>query len=105
MKNTQTETSPAKNSVETIKLDSFEIKQAFKNTDRDGKLTGYLFNAIINGISFYQMRIRLNKQTNEWFISYPQRKGKDNAYYNQYFIPLTNEDADKIMAEVMARVE
>lgn len=100
MKVNENETAKA---VETIKLDSFEIKQAFKNKKDNGDIDNYLFNAVINGISFYQMRMRQSK--GEWFIAYPSRKANDGNYYNYYFIPFDPEDADKIMAEVIAKAQ
>lgn len=77
-----------------IKVDSFEIVRA-KDTDY-----GIAFDATINGITFYGMFVKLG--SNGDFISFPSRKYEDK-HYRHYYIPFTEEDANKIMDAVVAK--
>lgn len=51
-----------------------------------------------NGLGLYNLRVVDSK--NGKFIGAPQSKGKDGNWYNQYALYLTDEDQEKIIAEV-----
>ena len=50
------------------------------------------------GIGLYNLRVVDSK--NGKFIGAPQSKGKDGNWYNQYALYLTDEDQEKLIAEV-----
>lgn len=50
---------------------------------------GITFTAIVNGISCYGLRVVETKD--DWFVSFPARKGKDDKYYKHYYFPIDEE--------------
>lgn len=89
-------TTNKKQEKKNIVVDSFEITRVheFKNENIS-------FDMILNGIKFYQLILVHGKKGD--FISFPQRKVEED-YFNYYFIPLDDKDADAIMDEVVAKV-
>lgn len=61
----------------------------------DGKI---IFDMIVNDVTIYGCRLVEGK--NGIFVSFPQRKGKDNKYYNIAYISLTVSDIDNIVAQI-----
>lgn len=56
------------------------------------------FSLLGNGLGLYNLRIVKGK--NGEFIAPPQSKGRDDKYYDQYAIYLSEEDAAKIIKAV-----
>lgn len=57
------------------------------------------FTLTINEITIYNCRVATTKD-NKDFIALPQTQGKNNEYYNNVWFKLSDEDAEKILAEV-----
>lgn len=83
----------------TIKVESFEITRA-REIDKGNVTAG--FDMILNGIKFYSMVIVKGKDGE--FISYPSRK-VDEDYFAYYYIPLEQEDVDKIIDAVYDKID
>jgi len=83
----------------TIKVESFEITRA-REINKRNVTAG--FDMILNGIKFYSLIIV--KGENGEFISYPARK-VDEDYFSYYWIPLDQEDIDKIIDAVYDKLD
>lgn len=59
---------------------------------------GAVFDAIINGITIYGLRVVEGK--NGDFISFPARKGSDGSYYNHVWVKLTDDDTKELISQV-----
>lgn len=70
-----------------------EVKRA-KEFD-DGKI---FFDMIVNDVTIYGCRLLEGK--NGMFVSFPQRKGKDNKYYNIAYVGLNEADVSNIVAQI-----
>lgn len=81
------------NNRANITIESFEVSRVIMF--QSGTVA---FNLTVNGITIYGCRVVEGK--NGDFISFPQQKGRDNKYYNIVFVPISNEDSNKILAEV-----
>lgn len=57
----------------------------------DGAIT---FSAMVNGIWIYNLRIVETKD--DWFISFPARKGSDGKYWKHVYFPI-DEDIKKLV--------
>lgn len=64
---------------------------------------GISFDLEFNGVSFYRLGIRSGK--NGDFISFPSYKGTDENYYHYYYIPWTDDQAEKIIQSVYDRLD
>lgn len=64
---------------------------------------GVVFDAVINGITIYNLRVVEGK--NGDFISFPARKGSDGSYYNHVWIKLTDEDTKELISQVEKAME
>ena len=67
-----------------------------------------LFDVEINGVTIYGCSYRTlkRKDTGEEFvkIGFPQRKGKDDKYYNHAFVKLSEEDVNNMEEQLNALV-
>lgn len=61
---------------------------------------GTYFTLQIPGLSLYNLRVVPAGKSYEAFIAMPQKKGSDNNYYDDYKVWLSDEDTEKILAEV-----
>lgn len=59
-----------------------------------------VFSVELEGVSLYGMRLVENKN-GERFISMAQTKGKDEKYYNNYFINLSDKQIEDIIKIVL----
>lgn len=91
---TRTRKNETKNTEEkkTIKVDSFKVTRAHEFENKN-----VAFDLELNGVNYYGLTVV--KGRNGDFISFPQRKSGER-YYSYYWIPFSDEDAEKIMDEV-----
>ena len=87
----------AKNSKEReyMKIDNFSILRTHEFESGD-----ISFDADINGVKLYRLSVVKPKDSGKSeFIGFPsyQNNGK---YYNYYYLPLSDEDVDKIIQAV-----
>lgn len=61
----------------------------------DGKI---IIDLIVNDVTIYGCRLIEGK--NGIFVSFPQRKGKDDKYYNIAYVALSKSDVDNIVAQI-----
>ena len=59
---------------------------------------GVVFDADLNGISIYGLRVVEGSKGD--FISFPARQGKDGKYYNHVWVKLTDADTKEIISQV-----
>lgn len=64
---------------------------------------GVVFDAEINGISIYGLRVVEGSKGD--FISFPARQGKDGKYYNHVWVKLTEDDTKEIISQVEKLLE
>ena len=50
---------------------------------------GITFSAVVNGITIYGLRVVETKD--DWFVSFPARKGGDGKYYKHVYFPVDDE--------------
>lgn len=75
----------------------------FKVTNVFEASTGTVFfNLTINDVTIYGCRVVEGK--NGDFISFPQKKGNGDKYYNIAYIKLTDDESKAIIAEVEKEV-
>lgn len=55
---------------------------------------GITFTAIVNGVWIYGLRVIETKE--DWFVSFPSRKGSDDKYYKHVYFPI-----DESMKELL----
>ena len=79
---------------EFMKVDSFKITRAHEFDN--GNVS---FDMLINGVQIYRLSVVSAKDSDRQFIGFPsyQSNGK---WYNYVYLPLTEEDSDKIINEV-----
>lgn len=80
-----------------IKVESFEIRRAYEF--KNGNVS---FDMELNGIKFYSATVVKGK--NGDFISWPQRRVEED-YFSYYWIPLDQEDIDKIIDAVYDKLD
>lgn len=61
----------------------------------DGGLT---FTAIVNGVTIYGLRVIETKD--DWFVSFPSRKGSDGKYYKHVYFPI-NDDLKELIGKAI----
>lgn len=61
----------------------------------DGKI---IIDLIVNDVTIYGCRLIDGK--NGMFVSFPQRKGKNDKYYNIVYVKLTETDVESIVAQI-----
>ena len=79
---------------EFMKVDSFKITRAHEFDN--GNVS---FDMLINGVQIYRLSVVSAKDSDRQFIGFPsyQSNGK---WYNYVYLPLSQEDSDKIIDEV-----
>ena len=58
------------------------------------------FDLKINGITLYRLSVVSVKDSDRVFIGFPSYQAKDGEWYNYYYLPLSDEDMDKIINAV-----
>ena len=58
------------------------------------------FDLRINGITLYRLSVVSVKDSDRVFIGFPSYQAKDGKWYNYYYLPLSDEDMDKIINAV-----
>ena len=56
------------------------------------------FDMVVNGVTIYGCKVVEGSKGD--FISFPSHKGKDGKYYNHAWVKLSDEDSQKIIAQV-----
>ena len=79
-------------SKETIEVREFEVRNVNQYKDT------VFFNLVINGVVIYGCRVVEGNKGD--FIAFPSKKGNDGKYYSHAYAALSEEDAEKILAEV-----
>lgn len=70
----------------------------------DGKNGDLVFFTLtINGVTIYNCRVATGK--NGDFISFPQYQGKNGTYYNNVYVPISDEDTKKILDEIQKIID
>ena len=79
---------------EYMKVDSFKIIRAHEFDN--GNVS---FDMLINGVQIYRLSVVSAKDSDRQFIGFPsyQSNGK---WYNYVYLPLSEEDSDRIIDEV-----
>lgn len=67
-----------------------------------GKGDVVFFTLMINGVTIYNCRVATGKAGD--FISFPQYKGKNDTYYNNVYVALSDKDQKMILDEVQAQI-
>ena len=65
---------------------------------------GIIFDCIINGITVYGCRLCRSKN-DEAFVGWPQNKDKNGKYWNIVFVPLAQEDQDRLIQAVADKLQ
>ena len=56
------------------------------------------FDMVVNGVTIYGCKVVEGSKGD--FISFPSHKGKDGKYYNHAWVKLSDDDSEKIIAQV-----
>ena len=68
-----------------------------------------MFDMVVNGVTIYGCSYKTpkRKDTGEEFVAigFPQRKGKDDKYYNNCYVFLSDEDKENIEKGIEAHLE
>lgn len=86
--------------IETLKLDSFELRRA-----TEGKGGVVYFDAVINGLYVYGMKVVPLKDQSGDFIAWPSHKGADDKYYNVVFAKFDPETEKSILKAVQEKLD
>lgn len=86
---------------EFIEVRGYEVKNVRVVEGKNGDLV--FFTLTLNGVTIYNCRVATGK--NGDFISFPQYKGKDGNYYNNVYVALSDEDANKILADIQTAID
>lgn len=84
-----------------IEVRDYEVKNVRVVEGKNGDLV--FFTLTLNGVVIYNCRVATGK--NGDFISFPQYKGNDGKYYNNVFVSLSDEDANKILADIQTAID
>ena len=68
----------------------------------DGKY-GIIFDCVINGITVYGCRLCRDRD-GEAFVGWPQSKDKNGKYWNIVFVPLAQEDQERLIGAVVSKL-
>lgn len=79
----------------------FEVKNVRVVEGKNGDVV--FFTLTLNGVTIYNCRVATGK--NGDFISFPQYKGNNGTYYNNVYVSLSDEDANKILADIQKRID
>ena len=58
------------------------------------------FDLKINGLTLYRLSVVSVKDSDRVFIGFPSYQAKDGKWYNYFYLPLSDEDMDKIINAV-----
>ena len=86
-------TATKKSTMETTKVDSLDVKSVRVVDTKRGDLV--FFTLVINGVYINNCKVATGK--NGDFVGWPQYKGSDDKWYNQVYVPLSDEDTKTIM--------
>lgn len=86
---------------EFIKCSSLDVENVRVVEGQKGDIV--FFTLIINGVKIYNMRIATGR--NGDFISFPQTKGKNDAYYNVVYAPLSEKDSEDVIKLVQKTID
>jgi len=78
---------------EATKVESLEVKSVRVVETKRGDLV--FFTLVINGVYINNCKVATGK--NGDFVGWPQYKGSDDKWYNQVYVPLSDDDTKKIM--------
>ena len=87
--------------IENIKVESFRVENVRVVSGKNGDVV--FFTLVLNGVTIYNVRVATGKQGD--FISWPQVKGKDNKYYNQVYVRLSDEDQIEILSAIQKEID
>lgn len=88
------------NEVERLKLESFQLRRA-----TEGKGGVVFFDAVINGITVYGMKVvPLHDGTGD-FVAWPSQKGADGKYYNVAYAKFDPETEKSILKAVQEKLD
>lgn len=100
-KNAKKANKKAEGERQFIELTSFAVDNVRVIDTKNGDMV--LFTAELNGIKIYNCRVATGK--NGDFISFPQYKGTNGNYYNNVYAPLSDDDTEKILADVQKAID
>lgn len=83
--------------TESGKAVSFEILKATQYS------WGVGFNMVLNGVTIYNCTVAETKE-GKFFISFPSRKGTDGKWYSYVYFRFSEEDQNKILDAVQAKL-
>lgn len=89
-----------KNEVEILKLERFELRRA-----TEGKGGVVYFDAVINGITVYGMKVVPLRDGSGDFIAWPSVKGADGKYYNTCYAKFNPETEKSILQAVQEKLD
>ena len=89
-----------KKEVEILKLESFQLRRA-----TEGKGGVVFFDAVINGITVYGMKVVPLRDGSGDFIAWPSIKGADGNYYNTCFAKFDPETEKSILKAVQEKLD
>lgn len=84
--------------VETLKITDCEIVRAVDNE------YGVFFDMKLNGIKINGCTLQQTKNEGNIFIAFPSRKGKDDKYYPVVSAYISDDDTQKIIEMVDAKI-
>jgi DNA-binding cell septation regulator SpoVG len=79
-----------------IEVSSYEVQNVRVVDGKNGDIV--FFTLVLNGVTIYNCRVASGK--NGDFISFPQYKGNNGTYYNNVYVSLSDEDSNKILADI-----
>lgn len=83
-----------------LELQSFELKRV-----KEARGGVVFFDAVINGITIYGMKIVPKKDQSGDFVAWPSTKGTDGEYHSTAFAFLRPETEQSIMAAVQEKLD
>lgn len=87
-----------KRKSETLKIMGCEIVRAVNND------YGVFFDMKLNGIKINGCTLQQTKNEGNNFIAFPSRKGKDNKYYPVVSAYISDDDTQKIIEMIDAKI-
>lgn len=84
--------------VETLKIIDCEIVRAVNNE------YGVFFDMKLNGIKINGCTLQQTKDEGKIFIAFPSKQGRDNKYYPVVSAYITDEDTQKIIDLIDAKI-
>lgn len=97
-KNTQKTQPEEKKALVLLQKPELTVTRVF-----DGQY-GIIFDCVVNGITVYGCRLCRDKN-GEAFVGWPQTKDKNGRYWNIVFVPLAQEDRDRLIQAVVDKLQ